>query len=250
MLNKIRKQSLLGKQLLEDKFFLSAKKLTDIEDKKEIFRFDVINYLLKRFDENKSKYLEIGVRNPSDNFNKINCKNKYSVDPGLEYEINPVDFKLSSDDFFSQLRQNKILDATIKFDVVFIDGLHLADQVYRDIINSLEFLSEEGFIVVHDCNPPTEYHARENHSFNLSPALNNWNGSVWKAFYKCILSAELSCCCIDSDWGIGVISKKKYFNHLNENFNPFFEFTIFEQNREKSLNLITFEIFKNTLDKK
>ena len=232
--------------LSEDEVFSQAFKLNNIEVNKRPYRFEVINFLLEKRKGDK-KYLEIGVRNPEDNFNKINCKTKYSVDPGIEFKENPVDFKLTSDAFFNELSKGNILDKTIKFDVIFIDGLHLANQVYKDILNALDYLSEDGFIVVHDCNPPTEYHAREDHDFTLSPARNLWNGSVWKAFYKMRFNTEVSCFCIDSDWGIGVITKRKYTEPLIEDFNPFLEYFIFDAQRKESLNLMDFETFKSMI---
>ena len=45
-------------------------------------------------------YLEISVRNPNHNFNQIKANKKYSVDPGLEFKKNPVDFKMTGDEFF------------------------------------------------------------------------------------------------------------------------------------------------------
>jgi hypothetical protein len=246
-INKIRRQRYLGSQIENDSIFQNAKKMTAIEEQKTVLRTDVINYLLGLFDSANSTYLEIGVRNPAENFDKIRCSKKYSVDPGIEYAPNPVDFKFTSDVFFEKLASGEILSKSIKFHVIFIDGLHTANQTMNDIVNALNFINEDGFIVVHDCNPPTEYHAREDHDFELSPALNNWSGTTWKAFYNMRLNKEVSACCIDSDWGIGIISKKKYFDSLSENFNPFYEYSLFDRNRVESLNLISFEKFKNII---
>ncbi len=232
----------------ENEFYNNGVKIHDKETQKRPFRYDLINYLLSLKVDNNSTYLEIGVRNPSVNFNKINCKTKYSVDPGIEFKENPVDFKFTSDVFFQKLSEGEILSRDIKFDVIFIDGLHLAEQVERDIINALRFIKDDGFIVLHDCNPPSEYHAREEHTFTLSPARNTWNGTVWKAFYKMRFNQDISCFCIDSDWGIGVINKTKIVSHLTENINPFFEYKTFEKNRKVSLNLMSFEEFKELIN--
>jgi len=231
----------------ENDFFNNGVKIHDKEIQKRPYRYELINYLLSlRVDDNPT-YLEIGVRNPAKNFNKINCKTKYSVDPGIEFKENPVDFKFTSDVFFQKLSEGEILSKDLKFDVIFIDGLHLAEQVERDIINALNFIKDDGFIVLHDCNPPTEYHAREEHQFNLSPARNTWNGTVWKAFYKMRFNQDISCFCIDSDWGIGVIHKSNVVKPLKENINPFFEFKTFEKHRKVSLNLMDFEEFKELI---
>ena len=76
------------------------------------------------------------------------------------------------------------MDKNIKFNVIFIDGLHVAEQVERDIKNALKYIKDDGFIVLHDCNPPTEFHASETYDFHLSPSQGYWNGTTWKAFYK------------------------------------------------------------------
>lgn len=237
-----------GARFLADEYHIKTKDLTSIELEKRPLRFDVINYLLGTFSKGGRNYLEIGVRNPEHNFNKILAETKYSVDPGVEFESNPVDFKMTSDVFFEKLDKGEVLSNTIKFDVIFIDGLHLAEQVNRDIENALKFVRDDGFIVLHDCNPPTEYHAREDYYYELSPARKFWNGTVWKALYRSRFNKDISCCCIDSDWGIGIISKGKYFgDHLKEDFNPFLEYVIFDQKRQESLNLLSFDALKNRL---
>jgi predicted O-methyltransferase YrrM len=113
----------------------------------QIKRTDVINYLISKY--GYKKYLEIGVRKASDNFNKIKCETRVGVDPKPR---GVCTHKMTSDDFFLQ---NKKM-----FDIVFIDGLHIEEQVEKDIKNSLAILAANGTIVVHDCNPPTEWHQR------------------------------------------------------------------------------------------
>jgi hypothetical protein len=193
----------------------------------------------------ETTYLEIGVRNPAHNFNKINASTKFSVDPGLEFKENPVDFVLTSDQFFEQLRSGKVLKNDIKFDVIFIDGLHTAEQVDRDIKNALEFIKEDGFIVLHDCNPPTESHAREEHKYEISPAMQNWNGTTWKGFVKWRQNPAVFSCTIDTDWGVGIISKTKNVGSYTKEENEYFEYSVFSKNRKEFLNLINFEDFRS-----
>src|SRR5690606_38854813 len=155
--------------------------------------------------------------------------------------------KFTSDVFYHKLSNGEILSKDLKFDVIFIDGLHLAEQVERDIINALKFIKNKGFIVLHDCNPPSEYHAREEHLFTLSPARNTWNGTVCKSIYKMRYKTNNSWFCIDSDWGISVIHKSNIVEPLKENINPFFEYKTFEKHRKVSLNLMNFDEFKGLI---
>lgn len=241
-LKKIKDYYNWGGRFLNDEFHKEASRRSEKEINKIPYRFDVINYILNSFTRN-TNYLEIGVRNPNDNFNKIIAGNKYSVDPGLEFKENPVDFKMTSNDFFLKLDTGQVLNENIKFDVIFIDGLHLAEQVNKDIKNALKYIQDDGFIVLHDCNPPTEWHARETHKYAISPAMQNWNGTTWKAFIKCREAPDLFTCCIDTDWGVGIISLKTQFGEKTSIENPFYEYQVFSENRKESLNLLSFEEF-------
>jgi hypothetical protein len=200
-------------------------------------RIDIINFLSNRFDY--KSYLEIGLRHPWECFDHINCELKDSVDPGYETDNNIAKYKYTSDSFFSML-DNSLLDKPndYKWDIIFIDGLHTADQVERDIINSLNHLSDNGSIVLHDCNPPTEYHARADYYDFNTTASGCWNGTVWKAIYKLrCTNPNVDVCVVDTDWGCGVVRKGK--QRLCEFDNPFFEYEKFDKSRQKHLNLIT-----------
>jgi predicted O-methyltransferase YrrM len=106
-------------------------------------RTNIINHLIKKKDN--PKYLEIGVEQGL-NFNQIKCLEKTGVDP------DPNSFSATnnqtSDEFF------ETNDKT--FDIIFIDGLHHADQLKKDIINSLKVLNDKRTIICHDVNPPSE----------------------------------------------------------------------------------------------
>jgi len=239
----------IGLNYSNDEFHIIGRELTQKEQSKTPYRYDVINFLIESFNRADVSYLEIGVRNPNHNFSKIKANTKYSVDPGFEFKENPVDFKLTSDDFFKKLDEGTLsLDPNIKFDIIFIDGLHLADQVDRDIENALAFISDTGFVLLHDCNPPTESHARESFHYRGSPAEGYWNGTTWKAFYKIRFDSRITSCCIDTDWGIGVLTKQSIFNRLQKNINPFFEFDILNRSRNESLNLMSYEKFQSCIN--
>ncbi len=159
-------------------------------------RYDIINRII----ENKGykDYLEIGVRD-GECFKEICCENKIGVDPNPT--SNHTTHIMTSDVFFERLDQDK------KFDLIFIDGLHLDFQVDRDIENSLKHLSEGGTIVLHDCNPPTKHHAAESPVFTY-PANGNWNGTVYLSLIKLRLyKNDVKLVTVDTDWGVGILTK-------------------------------------------
>lgn len=202
-------------------------------------RYDIINLLLRH--TQARRYLEIGVRNPADNFDRIQADFKVSVDPGLEVSLNQATFPLTSDDFFAGLRSGKLKLAHERFDVILIDGLHLAEQAYRDYLHAMELLSPDGFLVMHDCNPPTVFHARENYH-EEGPAGGFWNGTTWKAFQRIRGETERKTVVVDTDWGVGVVMNgvEAAEEKLDHAINPFYEYQTFATHRQTILNLCTF----------
>ena len=153
-------------------------------------RTEIINYLIKKIEA--ESYLEIGVREPEGNFNKIVCKNKIAVDP---VPLAPGIIALTSDAFF---KQNESM-----FDVIFIDGLHVADQVERDIVNSLAVLNPGGYIICHDMNPTEELMQKV--PIETTGA---WTGDCWKAWVKLRSERDdLSMFVLNTDYGVGVIQR-------------------------------------------
>lgn len=237
---------LLGKSILEHPEFKRSDDLDKKERKKAPQRTEIINYLLSSF-EGEINYLEIGVRNPDHNFNHIKANNKFGVDPGLSFKENPVEFKMTSDEFFDKLRKGEVLNKDFRFNAIFVDGLHLAEQVDRDIKNALEFLVDDGFIILHDCNPPTEWHAREEYDYYMTPAGTSWNGTTWKAFLKWRSNSDVQSCCIDTDWGVGIIAKKHPIGNAIPFENQFFEFQSLDPKKKDQLNLMSFDELKAIL---
>ena len=153
----------------------------------DYFRWDLIDYLIQR---NKfENYLEIGC-DDDQLFSKVNIRNKIGVDP-----VSGGNIRKKSDDFFSTNKD--------KFDLVFIDGLHIYEQVKKDILNSLKFLNENGMILVHDCLP-------DSLSKQAVPRYKmKWNGDVWKAIVDLRQREDLEIYTCEIDEGIGIITKRK-----------------------------------------
>jgi hypothetical protein len=221
----------------------------------EVKRFDIINHLIKKY--KFTDYLEIGV-STGQTFEAVNCKNKIGVDPGNDYKN--ITYNVTSDEFFETIcpSLNKI------FGVIFIDGLHINEQVQKDINNSLKYISNRGFIVLHDCNPLTEKHQTphpvltyydgeqnnyvkfgidKDYDANLYKIKNAWNGDVWKAFVHFRQTRkDLSMFTVDTDWGLGIIHKgaQKLYPHVE-----CLDYNYFDSHRQELLNLkSTDEFFK------
>ncbi len=157
-------------------------------------RSDVLNHLIET--RGYKRYLEIGVRD-GENFAKIRVPEKHGVDPA---PLGPVTFKMTSNDYFDQLAKTS---PDARYDLVFIDGLHLAEQVEVDVINSLAVLADGGAIVLHDCNPLTRDAQTEDYD-----GVKHWNGTVWKAWAKLRATrADLSMRVLDLDDGCGIIER-------------------------------------------
>lgn len=196
-------------------------------------RYELINLLIK---ENKYKtYLEIGVY-VGNNIKEIVCEIKDSVDPYItddfdllpkKYEY-PVKYRVTSDDFFENIAPT--LD--YKYDIIFIDGLHLTEQVDKDIENSLKYLNENGTIVLHDCNP-------DSYDLQIVPRVYEyWSGNVWKSVVKIRHRGDLDVFVIDSDTGLGVITKKTPVENTKM-LEKELEWEYFDKNRKSLLCLIS-----------
>lgn len=190
-------------------------------------RTELINILM--LSNNLKHYLEIGMQKADNNFNKIIAPIKMSVDPDPKAK---AWFVGTSDDFFVQQKKAMVLEPFASpFDLIFIDGLHESEQVERDIINSMSVLSPNGFIVLHDCNPPSE-------KDQLVPRQHKiWYGDVWRAFvgFRLKYPYEIAFC-IDHDCGLGVI---KYTDKkIEPGFSTNMSWQRFENDRKQLLGII------------
>lgn len=129
----------------------------------------IINQIIK--ENGYRSYLEIGYGDGYC-FNRIECKYKAAVDP--EAPEGEGLYKMTSDEFFAGPVDGA--HGGNGFDVVFIDGLHHADQVRKDVINASKVLSENGVILLHDIAP-------EDEAQTIVPRQQKvWTGDVFKAW--------------------------------------------------------------------
>jgi SAM-dependent methyltransferase len=163
----------------------------------EYNRIAFINKAVQNFKE--CKYLEIGCENNLC-FHSVAAKDKIGIDP-----VSGGNMKITSDDFFK--------NNTIIFDVIFIDGLHTYEQVRKDVVNSLRFLKNGGFIFLHDMIPRSFL---EEHVSRLQ---NIWTGNVWKVGIELAKTNNIDFYVINADHGVGVLKKKQdtqlYDDYIN-----------------------------------
>jgi SAM-dependent methyltransferase len=215
-------------------------------------RTDILKWLVNT--NHYAHYLEIGCADGK-NFHDVassstSLQTTTCVDPSPDSRAT---VKIPSDEFF--LRNDA---APMFFDLVFIDGLHEANQVFRDFRNAWRVLREGGAVVLHDCNPSTEVEA----SYPIDPRVHgfNWNGDVWKAVVAMRMMPDADLVTIDVDNGITVVRRRKNEHQLSDRWRDFLSvnpismlnFQHLKDHREELLPLVSVEEFRtwwNTPDR-
>ena len=159
-------------------------------------RWDIINMLSAKFEV--CNYLEIGVRDGAC-FKRVKVAQggrKIGVDPDPKSKAT---HHMTSDEYFAT-EPNHIPD------LAFIDGLHDAEQVRRDVYNVLQ-LHQRCIIVLHDCLPAGPHTAQPTKPDNADP----WNGTVWKTWSLLTARYGSQCCCVQTDHGCGILALGQSF---------------------------------------
>lgn len=123
-------------------------------------------------------YLEIGTHTGR-SLSLARC-NYVAVDPDFRIEHPVVNgtgrqmhlFQTTSDAFFASGFPQR---NGLRFDLAFLDGLHLFEFLLRDFMNTERIMAPGGTVVLHDCCPTNVTMA----SRERPPGL--WTGDVWKA---------------------------------------------------------------------
>tara|TARA_B110000977_G_scaffold80376_1_gene107622 strand:- start:390 stop:1061 length:672 start_codon:yes stop_codon:yes gene_type:complete len=186
----------------------------------KVSRLDLIKRAITK--NNYQAYLEIGCDDDKI-FNSINIK-KIGVDP-----FSGGNFRGTSDEFFLQNKN--------KFDCIFIDGLHIYEQVKKDILNSIDCLSANGIIILHDCLPQTI-------SAQAVPRYRYlWNGDVWKAVVEARTWNQVNTVTVLVDQGVSIIKKNKNTDVLKieiQNFKKL-KFEDFYNNHKKYMRIVNYD---------
>jgi len=198
-----------------------------------------------------SNYLEIGVFNGHVLF-KVKSKFKIAVDPEFRFDflrktgktiLNPYNlfntyFSKTSDDFFKEDAPDLFVKK--KVHVALIDGMHEYAFSLRDVENTLNHLSDDGIIILHDCNPQTKVAGGSFEEWAARGSNGAWNGDVWKTILHLRSSRDdINVFVLDCDHGLGIVTKGKPENKLNYNLEDInqFKYEDLEANRELWINL-------------
>jgi hypothetical protein len=109
-----------------------------------------VNALARRI--GARRYLEIGV-NRGQTFRGVLIAERVGVDPRFLFDTAEVAndtttlHAMTSDRFFAEMA------GTAPFDIVFIDGLHVFEQVVRDLTNTLAWTTWRSAILIDDTIP-------------------------------------------------------------------------------------------------
>ena len=202
---------------------------------------DIINRLLERLDKKKqSSYLEIGVDRGL-TFSEVKAETKHGVDP---YGAFPgITHRMTSQMYFSM----NYYFYKHKYDVVFIDGCHMAYIIEQEVKEAFNILNNNGYIILHDTYPLEQtaqdviqeeyeryfknvYEEKLAHhdAFPSDHALQQWigyNGDSWKVVSSLIETTDLeiytikdSCCSIIKK---GNFNKIPYKRSKSKNFNDY-----------------------------
>ena len=215
--NKLR---FLINKIYHNIFIERFSKKINFEFKENITRHNLIQ---KSIDKNNFKnYLEIGC-DDNINFNAIKIENKIGVDP-----VSGGNYKDTSDNFFKK--------NSLKFDCIFIDGLHHYKQVLKDINNSIDCLENNGTIFVHDCLPISKSHQAVPRYRSI------WNGDVWKAIVEIRTKPDIETKTVLIDQGVAILKKQKNNDVLkiNKEFSKL-KFKDFFENHKKYMRIISYE---------
>lgn len=165
-------------------FFLSK---IDLKIDNSINRVQIINKFIN--ENNFKNYLEIGC-DLDKTFNNVDIENKVGVDP-----VRGGTFRGTADKFFSS--------NSAYFDVIFIDGSHMVEDVYKDLVNSLNVLNIGGIVFLDDILPVKQITTFRNR------CTNKWHGDVYKIikFIRDIEGIEFYF--LPFDHGMAYIKKNK-----------------------------------------
>lgn len=151
-----------------------------------------------------------------------------------------------ADEFFEK-RAHKVLPPS-GLDVVLIDGDHSYAQTLRDVNHCLQYLNENGVIVMHDCSPASEISATPAKDIQSATEIlkslpewkGEWSGETWRAILTLRATRkDLHIFVLNCDCGLGIITKGTPENMLEFSEEEIMKLTYqdLDKDRARLLNL-------------
>lgn len=146
-----------------------------------------------------------------------------------------VTYRMDSDTAFNMIR-----DEGKHYDIILVDGFHSFDQQSRDVIHSLERLTPNGTVLVHDACPPHEWMVGEKQVKYVE-----WSGDAYKVVVQMRMTRpDLSIRTVDTDLGCALIrNEPSQIPLLTGDFEQLCDWTYFQAHRREILNMITTDEF-------
>ena len=236
---------------------VSDYEIIDIGIQKTKFNTDVVkrSNIINQLTNENDKYLEIGVEY-GECFNEVHFLSKVGVDPDPKFipKNRQELFLITSDDYFKQyLNDSDSVDSVDSddcienitkpiFDVIFIDGMHQAEYVVKDIINSSKVLSNNGLIFIDDIlpfnyNEQLKIPIRHYYENGILKYGETWTGDVWKVIYWLLKYCKVQ------------IDKFQYYYNINFRGIGVFKFnSIIEINNDEIEIINGYDYFKDFSD--
>jgi len=141
----------------------------------------------------------------------------------------------------------KLQELNTRFDLICLDPYHEPKYTISDLSLLVSYLTDDGVLVCHDCNPPDTSYVRAYYAPGI-----NWCGVTYAEFVEfAYKNPELFYAVIDNDYGLGIVSKtQNQFatqitdNQYQQTFLHFFEqdhvqaFKYFKTHSKELINLI------------
>jgi hypothetical protein len=135
-------------------------------------------------------YLEIGVADGR-TFLHVDFDLKHAVDPKFRFDTRNHEserckfFETTSDDFFLYFANSKV-----KYDIIFLDGLHTFEQTFRDICSTQAHCHDRTIWLIDDVYPsdafsalPSEALSRKFRKLQHGSGKGPWHGDVFKTMF-------------------------------------------------------------------
>lgn len=137
-----------------------------------------------------ARYLEIGV-SKGETFLAVDIATRHAVDPHFRFDTRPHEtgsvrfFPVTSDAYFAGPGP-----AGLKFDIVFLDGLHTFEQTFRDFCASMAHAHDDTVWIIDDVFPSDVFSAHPSQEAALAYRQMHGRGSrLWHGdVYKCVFA--------------------------------------------------------------